>query len=323
MNYAENIILPGDTGARLSVPGRIPIFQGFNRWDGSLEREVRRLRAARRAVEAARRRHGPRVPLCSTTFGGSTVAPLFGGGGGGFLQGDIRINSVGADYISPTGGAGATTLTAPAADVGDELWIALQGTGGYAPDDPNWTLKGPLNSGNGGSFRTLSRVADGTANDNYTIAANTVFLIAKMWSHKTENLGEAFPSFTVQGGTINSTFGVNWDVGFPPGQTIALTLNTTGDPDKFVHGYFSCLDRQQPSTIQPTIIDGDPDGMETIMSLGAFAPTGGFSADTLITLIKFEYLATSIAYQTYTIGRIPGPPNTYGQFTQYQRLRIF
>lgn len=320
INNADNLILPGDTGARLEDSGRIPILQPHNIWTPERERQIRDLRNFRAALELSRRRHRIRVPLCSTTFGGATVPPLFGGGGGGFVTGDIQIGSVGADYIGPAAGNPApVTMPAASANIGDELWQIVHSSGTYA-NDPNWTqvIGGAAVLFN--RFRLLRRTADGTASDDFILPITTLFVTAKQWSLQEVLPFDTFPSAIFQGGFLNTTSTLVWDVGFPPGT--ALTANLTRDPAAFVYGNFACQDRQQPGTVAPIIADSDPDGMETIVSIGAFAATGGAATDTELTLVKFQYLPVSVSYIEYTIGRTPGAPNTYAQWTQYQRLFI-
>lgn len=321
INYADNVILPGDTGRRLDTSGRLALYRPGNMWTPHLARQVRDFRAIRAAVEGHRRRHRHGPPLCSTSFGGHTIPPLFGGGGGGFLQGDIRIGSVGADYIGPAAGNPApVTMPAASANVGDELWQVMHTSGTYA-NPAGWTVKVAGATILFDRFRIFSRVADGTASDDFIFPITTLFATGKQWSLQEVLPFDAFPSAIVQGGTINSASTLAWDVGFPPGT--ALTANATGDPAKFVYGNFACQDRQQPGTVSPIIADSNPDGLETIVSLGAFAPTGGAATDTELTLINFQYLAVSVAYVAYVIGRTPGAPNTYAQWTQYNRSRIF
>lgn len=320
-NLAQNILLPGDSTKRKMRGGIFAWLEPGNIWTPNRERQLRDIRAARGAVEAARRRHGPRVPLCSTTFGGSTIPPLFGGGGGGFLQGDIRIATTGADYLGQS--QPATVLPSAGATVGDELWQSVCASGTWA-NPAGWTVRLDFASHLFNRFRMYSRIADGTAGDDFIMPANTLMVIAKQWSLAEVLPFDTWPSSVVQGGQLNNTSNLAWDVGFniPPFST-ALTANATGDPSKFVLGYFACQDRQQPATTVPTIQDSNPSGMETIVSIGAFSPTGGASVDTILMLVPFQYLAVSVAYTGYEIGRTPGAPNTYIQATQYQRMRIF
>jgi len=322
-NYAQNLILPGDSGDRFLVPGRGPNLKPANIWGRGREYQVRDLRAARGAVERHRRRHGPRVPLCSTTFGGSTVPPIFGGGGGGFLQGDIRIGGVGSEYVGPAGG-NLVPITLPGVSgvaVGEEIYQVVHSSGTYA-NPAGWSV---VLGGAGvlfDRFRIFRRIADGTAADDFIMPANSLFITGQQWFMQEFIAGATFPDTVFQGGFQNTTATLTWDVSFPGVQPLALTNNTSNDPEALVWGWFACQDRQQPTIPTPSIQDSNPDGLETIVSLAAFAPTGGFSTDTELTLIKFQYLAASKEYVTYSIGRTPGAPSTYGQFTQYFRARL-
>ena len=321
-NLANQIILPGDSGERLQRGGKIVALTPSNIWSRDRERQIRDIGTVRAIVERRRRRTGFNPPLCSTTFGGSTIPPLFGGGGGGFLQGDIRIGSVGADYIGPLGGNPAPViLPAASANVGDELWQAALSSGTYT-NPAGWTqvVGGATVLFN--RYRIFRRTATGTAADDFILPLNTLMVIAKQWSLQEVLPFDTFPSSIVQGGFLNDASTLTWDVGFPPGT--AMSAVAGGDPSKWVLGNFACQDRQQPGgSTPPTISDSNPDGLETIASFGAFLPTGGASVDTLIMLQKFQYLPVSVAYVAYAIGRTPGAPNTYSQWTQYSRLQIF
>lgn len=322
MNYANNVILPGDTGSRFDTPGRLPVLTPGNIWTPHRERQVRDLRAMRSVWERHRRRRPLGPPLCSTTFGGNTIPPLFGGGGG-FAQGDIRIATVGAAFVGSAGGNPAPiTLPSAGATVGDELWQIIHSSGTYA-NDPNWTQR------LGGApvlfdrFRLLSREADGTANDDYILPANTLFVTAQQWSLNEVLPFDTWPSLLVQGGFLNNTALTEWEVSFPPGQPVSMAANATGDPAKFAYGLFACQDRKQPDVTQPSIQNSPPVAMETIVSLAAFAATAPNAVDTELTLIQFDYKAVSIQYDSYIIGRTPGAPNTYAQWCQHQRYRLF
>lgn len=238
-------------------------------------------------------------------------------GGGGFLQGDIRIGSVGATEV--TVGAGQHTLAAAAANVGDELWVVTHATGNLGVEvSGNWLSRFNINFGR---QRIWSRVADGTANDNFVIPASTLFVVAKMWSLQEVLPFDTFPSANFQGGFLNTTFQIPWDVGFPPGTS--LSLNTSRDPAAFVFMFAFQWTRFQETSgpVVPTILNTPITGMETLMDEAHFAPTAPFSTDTLYTLVQFAYTNPSIAYDEYTIGYTPATQNQ-AQWAQHQRYFI-
>ncbi len=321
MNYAENVILPGDTGERFNTPGQFAVLNPGNIWTPHRERQVRDLRAMRGAVERHRRRRPLGPPLCSTTFGGNTIPPLFGGGGG-FAQGDIRIASVGSAYVGPAGGNPApVTLPSAGATVGDELWQIVHSSGTYT-NPTNWVQRVGGAAVLFNRFRLFSREADGI-DDDFVLPINTLFVTAQQWSLNEVLPFDTWPSLLVQGGFLNDTATTEWTVSFPPGQPVSMAATATGDPAKFAYGLFACQDRKQPDVSQPSIQNSPPVPMETIVSLAAFAATAPNAVDTELTLIQFDYKAVSIQYDSYIIGRTPGAPATYAHWCQHERYRIF
>jgi len=251
-----------------------------------------------------------------TTFGGHTIPPIFTGAGGGFAQGDIRIGSVGATEVGPTDGQAQHTIPSTTANVGDDLWVVTSANGILGNEvSGNWTGRV---TGTGGLQRIWSRVATGTAADDFIMPASTLFVVAKMWSLQNFLPFDDFPALQFQGGLLNTGFQIPWNVGFPPGVSLANTL--TQDPRAFVYLFAFQFARYQPLIPSPSITNLPITPMETIMDEVHFAPTTS-GVDTLYTLVQFRYTNPSIAYDEYSIGYTPAIQAS-GQWVQHQRYRL-
>lgn len=239
------------------------------------------------------------------------------GGGGGFLQGDIRVGSVGATEVGPGLGQPQHTIPAAPANVGDELWVITHATGPLGAEvSGNWVQNQNVNAGRQQTWR---RVADGTANDDFIMPASALFVVAKMWSLQEFLIFDNFPSAQFQGGFLNQVLQIPWDVGFPPGTS--LTLNITQDPKAYVYMFGFQWGRFAPAFPSLSIANSPITPMETIMSEAHQAPTAGFATDTLYTLVQFAYTNPSIAYAEYTIGYSPAT-QALDHWTQHQRYQI-
>lgn len=240
------------------------------------------------------------------------VGPLGSGVGGGgppvppFEQGLIRIESVGLWYDNLIDGDGAQNIPQPTINVNDDLFVIIGSSGILAqPSNPgDWLLQ---ESGLAGTVKVFKRKADGTAADEFGIAAHSQTMLAANMSairHTTE------PTDTptiFQGGSLNTpNIGNDWDYGFPPGTSMAL--NTTNDPDAFAMSWG--FKRSNTDTVfLPGVGTADPQGMETIASRAMNELNIGIGQDYMWINFKFQYRNPGIGYDAYDNSYTPFPIN--------------
>ena len=100
-----------------------------------------------------------------TTFGGSTIPPIFGGGA---AQGVIFLRGVGDVFeTNNLDGHPNTNIPQPSIVVGDQLYVFATGVGAVPSSGVDWTSVVAF----GGSLVFWARVADGTASDEFTVSA--------------------------------------------------------------------------------------------------------------------------------------------------------
>ena len=285
---------------------------GENPWSDAPVRRRRDEIAFRAALGRHRRRY-PRAPLCSTSFGGSTVPPLFGGGGGA-PSGNIFIRSAGNIFTTLDGPVLATTVPdPPTVAVNDTLlmFISMNGFLFEAAANPGWTSSN-FTPGDG-AFENYSRLADGSASDTFNLPAGTLAVQAQTVAIG-NLLGELGQLFVFQGGAINSASNANWDI-------FALNFGT-GLADRANFAWFRHIRVQNTAVIPPagTVGSNMP---SRFTQIGANALSGqntaGNQSRQLWYAWYFEYEAVTTALPAvnhdYTISIFGG------NFTTYQRWR--
>lgn len=138
-----------------------------------------------------RARLGP--PLCSTTFGGHTVPPLFTGGGAGgaiFLRG-------GSSFYDKSVDGEPFTVVAPARNVDDVLLFIKAGFGQNIVPPAGWASFIAPASGN---LRIFQRLATNTAADDFDVTEVSTRVVVGQMAVIGNTLGETTLFASYQGG---------------------------------------------------------------------------------------------------------------------------
>lgn len=243
------------------------------------------------------------------------------GAAGGFEQGLIRIEAVAPGwYNSLVDGQGAQNIPQPPSiGVDDDLFVIIASSGILSqPSNPgDWTQ---VVTGLSNSVKIFRRKADATAADEFGITAHTNLMVAFMCRIRHQTDFTDTPAL-FQGGFLNTpNIGDDWDVGFPPGTSLAL--NTTNDPDAFAM-LWEFRRRNNNGALTPTVDSTDPEGMETIASIGVNdSGDVGPAVDTMWVNFKFKYTNPGIAYSEFEQGYTPFPSSA-NHYTQHTRWAYF
>jgi len=239
-----------------------------------------------------------------TTFGGSTIPPIFGGASAFPTSGPIFVRSVGAFYNSVVDGVGEQDLPQPGITLDDDLFVLLNGNAstGSPVNAGDWTN---LFSVSFNRFELFHRKATLTANDEFTIAAHTSLQVGVMASlSNTDDITDTISQF--QGGSINSDADDTWNVN-------AIANNVTEDPLAAIMLF--CGRNTTTVVASPSVINAAPLAT-TIAQIGVSQVGEG----SVWLYWGFDYENPSIAYGAFVQGYAP----TQGavQWTQYQRYRL-
>jgi len=250
-------------------------------------------------------------------------APFVHAAPAGFEQGLIRIESVApAWYNSLVDGVGAQDIPqATGINADDDLFVIIASSGILSqPSNPgDWTQ---VVTGLSDSCKIFRRKATGggAAADQFGITAHTNRMVAFMCRIRHQTDPTDTPAL-FQGGFLNTpNIGDDWDVGFPPGTSLAL--NTTNDPDAFVL-LWEFKRRSNNGAISPAVIQNEPDGMELIASIGINDGADmGPSVDTMWVNFMFKYTNPGIAYTEFLQSYSPSPLSG-NHYTQHTRWAYF
>jgi len=221
-----------------------------------------------------------------TTFSGSTIPPIFTGGGGSdeFTSGTV---------IQETTNNAAPIILPPAPDIqaGDQLLVMAGANGGLAQEPTEnpgpWQV---IQIGNGGNTRLFRRIASGDANDNFTCPTNIggdVYQMGRARAPTTwfgpvlsleNNVNAADLPFLGRNALTNRDFDLPILIarkGTNPAEMVTITGNPTGAPwipisvgqqlfstsVLFVYGWY-----RLPIRLLPTAADNLPAGSIAVSS---------------------------------------------------------
>lgn len=242
-------------------------------------------------------------------------------GGGGFLDADIFVRSVGDWDRSPGGGTEQLAHDLPRPpllEADDALFVIVQGSTSldFATGNPEWIL---ITQGIFNRIKIYFRTADGTSDDDFVMPTNSIALHGMMACIGNKRSSPPNAANLQQGGFGNMDSDTTWDVSFPPGQPVSLSANTTWDPWAFVLLWIGRQTATDPP-VQPTMSGQNPDGMEVLgEDLWLIEGSGSFDP-TFWVGFYFQYLTVSVQYDSYNITY--APVQTLTNFSQHTRWRI-
>ena len=240
-----------------------------------------------------------------------------------FEQGLIRIQDIApAFYNNLADGDGEQDIPQPPGiQINDDLFVLTLGSGltSSPVNIGDWTNRLSV-LGGAGELWWRKASGGGAAADQFTFAAHTL-VVQVAFMVRIRHMTDATDTPSLfQGGFLNTDFDNGWEVGFPPGTSLAL--NTTNDPDAFV--FLIEFRRAGINGVSAVAVnDADPDNMELIASIAVNDGSDvSPSADTMWLQWKFKYTNPGIAYTEYDEG-YDVDPTLGGQWTQHQRWAYF
>ena len=250
-----------------------------------------------------------------TTFGGSTIPPIFVPGAP--APEGIFLRSVGAFVSSSTGEPVDTPVPDPAFLPADTLICKWFSTAGVPPTlqaaNPGWQL---AFSRPNRPYFVFFRLADGTADDTFITPAGPGFNYAANTSSIGNTFGFGQILFPVAGGPINDAVTQPWDVfasagggGIPQSVTLVYAFNNNGDNAPLSSG----------------AVDDGPAlslGFESMGSFGDAGPVpGGFPLPFygLFSTMYFRYDDPSFPLPAFNIPYTPLTPFNGATVTQQSR----
>ena len=221
----------------------------------------------------------------------------------------IFLESVGTVYNSEVDGDGPFALPKPAGyQAGDELVVFAFVTFGDvdpgAGELPNWN---PLNFGT--NVEVFHRTATGDSDDDFTVQAHGELQVAQMAAFRNTDTPAGKSLEQIQGGGVNSTFGVDWDV---------LTMSA-GVIDRTVVILFMHRFQGGSPVAGKSIVDSASNVLEVI---GEHTATQTVPQDRNVWFAWYwGYQENPSALPAFEQGYTPDPTSA-GQRTQYTRWRL-